>query len=171
MVKYCAPPCPTVCRKRQMSTSFTQTWHQRSQPKTTTEQLLLSTLNIGSSARPRKRWESTLTPCIAKKLRIAHWRKIPRVTSDKFREYYYYSPSKAPLALTLSNSLIHSYRHPFSKACVQNYQTVIQPCIWFMEKPSQFSLGQIAQSLTCSLHHGETTYRVGWLSETAAGML
>ena len=48
-------------------------------------------------------------------------------------------------------------RHPFSEACLQHYQTVIQPCVWFMEEPSQFSVGQTAQSL---FHHGETTCRV-----------
>ena len=42
-------------------------------------------------------------------------------------------------------------RHPFSKACLQHSQTVIQPCMWFMEEPSQFSVGQTAQSLTCSI--------------------
>ena len=26
----------------------------------------------------------------------------------------------------------------------------IQPCMWFMEEPSQFSVGPTAQSLTCS---------------------
>ena len=30
-------------------------------------------------------------------------------------------------------------RHPLSKACLQHDQTVIQPCMWFMEEPSQFS--------------------------------
>ena len=42
-------------------------------------------------------------------------------------------------------------RHPFPKACLQHSQTVIQPCMWFMEEPSQFSAGQTAQSLTCSI--------------------
>ena len=27
-------------------------------------------------------------------------------------------------------------RHPFSKACLQHSQTVIQPCMWFMEEPA-----------------------------------
>ena len=27
---------------------------------------------------------------------------------------------------------------------------MVQPCMWFKEKPSQFSMGQTAQSLTCS---------------------
>ena len=40
-------------------------------------------------------------------------------------------------------------RHPFSKTCLQHSQTVIQPCLWFKEEPSQFSLGQTAPSLTC----------------------
>ena len=30
-------------------------------------------------------------------------------------------------------------------------QTVIQPCVWFMEEPSQFPVGQTVQSLTCSI--------------------
>ena len=42
-------------------------------------------------------------------------------------------------------------RPPFSKARPKNSQTVIQPCMWFMEEPSQFSVGQTAQSLTCSI--------------------
>ena len=28
---------------------------------------------------------------------------------------------------------------------------MVQTCIWFKEGPSQFSMGQIAQSLTCSI--------------------
>ena len=35
---------------------------------------------------------------------------------------------------------------------------MVQPCIWFKEEPNQFSVGQTAQSLTCSiiekLHRG-----------------
>ena len=42
-------------------------------------------------------------------------------------------------------------RHPFSKACLQHYQTVVQTCMWIMEEPSQFAVGQTAQSLTCSI--------------------
>ena len=36
-------------------------------------------------------------------------------------------------------------RHPFSKAWQYHIQTVIQPCMWFMEELSQFSMGQTAQ--------------------------
>ena len=68
--------------------------------------------------------------------------------------------------------------------------------MWFMLDPCQFSVGQTAQSVSdrrertarsvlkgqsvlfyhyCSehnlFHHGETTYRVGWLSEYATLML
>ena len=39
----------------------------------------------------------------------------------------------------------------FSKACLQHSQTVTQPCMWLMEELSQFSIGQTAQSLTCSI--------------------
>ena len=28
---------------------------------------------------------------------------------------------------------------------------MVQPCIWFKEDPRQFSMGQTAQSLTCSI--------------------
>ena len=28
---------------------------------------------------------------------------------------------------------------------------MVQPCIWIKEEPSQFSVGQIAQSLTCPI--------------------
>ena len=28
---------------------------------------------------------------------------------------------------------------------------MVQPCIWFMEEPSQFAVGQTSQSLTCSI--------------------
>ena len=38
---------------------------------------------------------------------------------------------------------------------------MVQPCMWFKEEPSQFSMGQTAHNL---FHHGETTYRVGCLS-------
>ena len=41
--------------------------------------------------------------------------------------------------------------HPLSKACLQHYQTVIQSCMWFMEEPSQFSVGQTAQTLSSSI--------------------
>ena len=52
-------------------------------------------------------------------------------------------------------------RHPFSKACLQHYQTVIQPCMWFMEEPGQFTVGQTAQSLTCSIIEKPHTGPVG----------
>ena len=42
-------------------------------------------------------------------------------------------------------------KHHFSKACLQHSQTVIQPCMWFMEDSSHFFSGQTAQSLTCSI--------------------
>ena len=29
--------------------------------------------------------------------------------------------------------------------------SVLKPCMWFMEEPGQFSVGQTAQSLTCSI--------------------
>ena len=35
--------------------------------------------------------------------------------------------------------------------------------MWFKEEPSQFSMGRTAQSNL--FHHGETTYRVEWMSE------
>ena len=57
-------------------------------------------------------------------------------------------------------------RHPFSKACLQHFQTIIQPCMWFMEKPSQFSVGQTSQSLTCSIMEKPHTGL-----DSAAGML
>ena len=39
-------------------------------------------------------------------------------------------------------------RHPFSKAWQYHIQTVFQPCMWFIEEPSQFSVGQTARSLS-----------------------
>ena len=52
-------------------------------------------------------------------------------------------------------------RHPFSKACLQHSQTVIKPCMWFMEEASQVP-GRGPNSTESNLfHHGETTYRVG----------
>ena len=42
-------------------------------------------------------------------------------------------------------------RHPCSNAGEYDSRTVVQPCIWFKEEPSQFSMGQTAQSLTCSI--------------------
>ena len=52
-------------------------------------------------------------------------------------------------------------RRPFSKARLQHSQTVIQPCKWFMEEPSQFSIGETAQSHTCSITEKPHT----WLDE------
>ena len=69
-----------------------------------------------------------------------------------------------------ANKASPTTRHPFSKACLQHSRTIIQPCMWFMEEPIQFPVGQTAQSLTCNLK-GETTYMMGWLSENAAGTL
>ena len=63
-------------------------------------------------------------------------------------------------------TLIARARHPFSYAYLQHFQTVIQPCIWFMEEASQLSVDQTAQSLTCSIMEKPHTG-----SETAAGML
>ena len=42
-------------------------------------------------------------------------------------------------------------RPPFSKVRQQDSQTVIQPFMCFLEESSQFSVGQTAQSLTCSI--------------------
>ena len=44
-------------------------------------------------------------------------------------------------------------RHPFSKARHQHPQ----PCMWFMEEPSQFSVDLTPQSLTCSIMKGPHT--------------
>ena len=41
--------------------------------------------------------------------------------------------------------------HPFSKARQQHIQTVIQPCMRFLEEPCQSSVSQTAESLTCSI--------------------
>ena len=40
-------------------------------------------------------------------------------------------------------------RHPFCKACLKHSQKVVQSYMWFKEEPSQFYMGQTAQSLTC----------------------
>ena len=42
-------------------------------------------------------------------------------------------------------------RHPLSHASLQHSQSVIQPCMWFIEEPSQFSAGQTAQTITYSI--------------------
>ena len=47
--------------------------------------------------------------------------------------------------------LLPGDRHRRSKAYQYHIQTVILPCKWFVEEPSQFSVGQTAQSLTCSI--------------------
>ena len=44
-----------------------------------------------------------------------------------------------------------SSRGPRSKARELDSWTVVQPCIWFKEEPSQFSVSQTAQSPTCSI--------------------
>ena len=66
------------------------------------------------------------------------------------------------LSLSLSFSLPRDH---CSKAREWDSLTVDQPCIWFLEEPSQFSMGQTAQSLSNLFHHGETTYRVRCMSE------
>ena len=45
----------------------------------------------------------------------------------------------------------HGSRGPCSKAGELDSRTVVQLCIWFKEEPSQLSVGQTAQSLTCSI--------------------
>ena len=50
----------------------------------------------------------------------------------------------------------------FSLACMKHSQTVIQPCMWFMEEPSQFSVGQTAEPNL--FHHGETNHIQGWMT-------
>ena len=42
-------------------------------------------------------------------------------------------------------------RGPCSKAGEWDSRTVVKPCMWFQEEPSQFSMGQTAKSLTCSI--------------------
>ena len=44
-----------------------------------------------------------------------------------------------------------SRRGPYSKAREYDSRTVVQPCIWFKEEPSQFSMGQKAPGQTCSI--------------------
>ena len=54
-------------------------------------------------------------------------------------------------------------RHLFSKAWHQHPQTVIQPSMWFMGEPSQFSVGQTAQSLTCSIMEKQQCCVTVWI--------
>ena len=56
-------------------------------------------------------------------------------------------------------------RHPFSKACLQHSQPV---CGSWKSQASSPGPTSTEHNL---FHHGETTYRVGWLSENVAGML
>ena len=42
-------------------------------------------------------------------------------------------------------------RGPCSKAREYDSWTVVQPCMWLKEEPNQFSMGQTAQSVTCSI--------------------
>ena len=46
-------------------------------------------------------------------------------------------------------------RHPFSKACLQHSQTVIQPCMWFLHVVLLFGPWRTG------LAHPQPTYRVG----------
>ena len=48
-------------------------------------------------------------------------------------------------------------KHPIWQGWELYIQTVIQPCIWFMEDPSQFALGQTAKSVTCSINEKPLT--------------
>ena len=57
-----------------------------------------------------------------------------------------------------ANKASPTTRHSFSKACLQHSQTIIQPCMWFMEEPIQFPVGQTAQSLTCSILENPHTW-------------
>ena len=52
-------------------------------------------------------------------------------------------------SLFMETSVSPPPRGPCSKARELDSRTVVQPCIWFKEEPSQFSMGQTAQSLTC----------------------
>ena len=52
-----------------------------------------------------------------------------------------------------------SFRHHFSKAWQYHIQTVIQPCMWFMEEPTQFSVGQTALSSPSWISHIQ-----GWMT-------
>ena len=51
-------------------------------------------------------------------------------------------------------------RGPCSKARELDSWTVVQPCIWFKEDPSQFYMGQTAQSLTSWRNY----IYIGWLN-------
>ena len=82
--------------------------------------------------------------------------------------------ASAPLAttkaaLTLFPPTNADSRHPFSKAWQHHIQTVILPCMWFRKEPSQFC-GPNSKEPNL-FHNGETTYRVGWMSEYATDML
>ena len=51
-------------------------------------------------------------------------------------------------------------REGISKACLQHPQTVLQPCMWFMEEPRLALCGPNSTEPNL-FHHGETTYGVG----------
>ena len=55
--------------------------------------------------------------------------------------------------VSASYSLNHTVqvRYPFSKARQYHSQTAIQTCMWYVEQPSLFSVGQTALSITCSI--------------------
>ena len=66
---------------------------------------------------------------------------------------YFHSIASWDSSTSAQRSLLQSMRVGFSDSG--------HPCIWFKEKPSQFSVGQTAQSLTCSIMEKPHT----WLDE------
>ena len=49
-----------------------------------------------------------------------------------------------------------THKGPCSKAREEDSRTLVQICILFEEEPSQFSVGETAQSLTCSIMENPT---------------
>ena len=86
---------------------------------------------------------------------------MPRVAVTGGMVSNYSQRRKHPLNSKLQNGTFAVLtRGLCSKAREWDSWTVVQPCIWFKEEPSQFSIGQTAQSLTCSIMEKHT-----WLDE------
>ena len=66
---------------------------------------------------------------------------------------FFTTPKHMLNSVAITRTLLYqiSSMGPRSNARELDSWTVVQPCIWFKEEPSKFSLGQTAQSLTCSI--------------------
>ena len=76
------------------------------------------------------RWKTT-SVVERRRANVVMTRKMPYVLEGKLN-FGHARKGEVPTFIIMA----FKERHPFSKACLQHSQTVIQPCIWFMEEES-----------------------------------